>query len=178
MINSKFDIRKTEDELVVLTPLQINDFDELWALASNPQVWEQHPAKERAILEGFKAFFNDSLQLRSSYAIRNKNGVMVGMSSYYEYDDYHKMVSIGFTFFGVDFWGKGYNPHVKNLMINYAFDELGVDHVLFHVDENNFRSQHALDKMGIKKINDVHTIKKGDLERHNLLFMKSRETCS
>ena len=175
MVNSKIHLGPLFDEMVILHPLKQEDFNDLWLLASNTKVWEQHPAKERATLEGFTQFFNDSLLERSSYAIRDHQGNMIGMSSFYEFDDYHKMVSVGYTFFGIEFWGKGYNPHVKNLMINYAFDELGVDHVLFHVDENNFRSQHALDKMGIKKINDVHTIKKGDLERHNLLFMKSRE---
>jgi RimJ/RimL family protein N-acetyltransferase len=174
MVNSKIHLVPLYDELVILHPLRPKDFNDLWILASNIKVWEQHPARERATPEGFKQFFNESLLQRSSYAIRDHQGNMAGMSSYYEHDDYHKMISVGYTFFGIEFWGKGYNPHVKNLMINYAFDELGVDHVLFHVDENNFRSQHALDKMGIKKINDIHTIKKGDMERHNLLFMKSR----
>jgi RimJ/RimL family protein N-acetyltransferase len=174
MVNSIIKLPTLQDEKVIMTPLKQEDFNDLWELSSHIEVWEQHPAKERATIEGFTDFFNDSLHARSSYAIRNQNGEMVGMSSYYEYDDYHSFISIGFTFFGVNFWGKGYNPHVKKLMIDYAFDGIEVNHVIFHVDENNFRSQNALDKMGIKKINDVHTIKRGDVERHNLLFMKSK----
>ena len=175
MIQSKFELSEIQDDLVVLSPLSYEDFDELWMLSNNIEVWAQHPAKERATIEGFTSFFNESLSQRSSYAIRDRYKTMVGMSSYYEYDNYHNMISIGYTFFGIDFWGKGYNPHVKKLMIDYAFDKFGVDHIIFHVDENNFRSQNALDKMGIKKINDVHTVRRGDVECHNLLFMTSRK---
>jgi RimJ/RimL family protein N-acetyltransferase len=174
MVNSIIQLPTLQDDLVIMRPLTQNDFSELWKLSSNPEVWAQHPAKERAKVEGFTKFFEASLHTRSSYAIRNKQGEMVGMSSYYEYDDYHNMVSIGFTFFGLEYWGKGYNPHVKQLMIDYAFDQLKVEHVIFHVDENNIRSQSALDKLGIKKINDIHTIKRDHTETHNVLFMKSK----
>ena len=174
MVNSKIQLPVLQDDVVKLQPLIREDFNDLLELACDPRVWEQHPAKERASSAGFTKFFNESLTERSSYVIRDQNDNVIGMTSFYEYDDYHKMISIGFTFLGYDFWGKGYNDHVKKLMIQFAFNTLEVDHVLFHVDENNLRSQHALDKLGIKKINDVHTVKRGAEERHNLLFMISR----
>ena len=36
-----------EKEKVTLYPLQENDFEELYSIASDPEIWEQHPNKDR-----------------------------------------------------------------------------------------------------------------------------------
>jgi RimJ/RimL family protein N-acetyltransferase len=95
------------------------------------------------------------------------------MSSFYDYDDYHDIIVIGYTFIARAYWGLGINGRVKTMMMEYAFDKLGVKHVLFHVDENNIRSQKALEKIGIKKSNHDLWVKDHENDRHNLVFVKS-----
>ena len=36
-----------EGELLKLRPLRPDDFDDLYAVASDPLIWEQHPANDR-----------------------------------------------------------------------------------------------------------------------------------
>jgi len=44
-------------ELLELRPLRPEDFHDLYAVASDPLIWEQHPNKERYREEVFKGFF-------------------------------------------------------------------------------------------------------------------------
>ena len=46
-----------ENENVQLVPLQENDFEALYEVASDPLIWEQHPSKDRYKIEVFTTFF-------------------------------------------------------------------------------------------------------------------------
>jgi hypothetical protein len=45
---------KLENEKVILYPLKESDFDGLYAVASDPNIWAQHPNKDRWKIEVFK----------------------------------------------------------------------------------------------------------------------------
>ena len=51
-----FDIqpKHLQNELIKLVPLHENDFEELYEVASDPLVWEQHPNKLRYQREVFQ----------------------------------------------------------------------------------------------------------------------------
>src|SRR5262249_23651624 len=48
-------------ELLELRPVRAEDFEALFAVASDPLVWEQHPSRDRYQEERFRAFFRDAL---------------------------------------------------------------------------------------------------------------------
>ena len=99
-------------------------------------------------------------------------GKLVGSSSYYDIDEEHKHLSIGYTWYHPDFWGSQLNPTVKYLMLNYAFEELRMHRVAFTVDHENFRSQAALTKLGIAKegILRKHMIRADGSHRDTVVF--------
>ena len=45
-----------ENDLVILEPLNQNDFENLYSAAADPKVWEQHPNKNRYKREVFQTF--------------------------------------------------------------------------------------------------------------------------
>jgi len=47
--------------LVGLRPLGAKDFQDLYAVASDPLIWEQHPARDRYREAVFRTFFRESL---------------------------------------------------------------------------------------------------------------------
>lgn len=53
----QFDLQPTlENQFVKIRPLQSDDFELLYTVASDPLLWEQHPNKERyqrAVFENF-----------------------------------------------------------------------------------------------------------------------------
>src|SRR5438128_12312713 len=48
-------------ELVELRPLRAEDYDDLYAVAADPRIWEQHPVKNRHEEGAFQVFFREAL---------------------------------------------------------------------------------------------------------------------
>jgi RimJ/RimL family protein N-acetyltransferase len=53
-------------ELLGLRPLRPEDFDDLYAVASDPLIWEQHPANDGYQKDVFQEFFREALGRRDS----------------------------------------------------------------------------------------------------------------
>ncbi len=55
-----FDFQPTlKGKLLELRPLRASDFRDLYAVASDPLIWEQHPVKDRCKEDVFKGFFQE-----------------------------------------------------------------------------------------------------------------------
>lgn len=46
-----------------LLPLQIEDFEALYKVASDPEIWKQHPNKDRWKKEVFAVFFDGAIKV-------------------------------------------------------------------------------------------------------------------
>jgi N-acetyltransferase len=147
-----FDSQPTlEGELLLLRPLQPEDFQDLYAVASDPLIWEQHPARDRYKEDVFKAFFREALESGGALiAIDRKNGRVVGSSRFYGCNAEKREVEIGWTFLARSHWGGVYNSEMKQLMLRHAFRF--VDSVIFLVGLQNLRSQRAVEKIGAVRI--------------------------
>lgn len=134
-------------DLLELRPLRAGDFDELFAVAADPLIWEQHPDKTRHEEAGFSAFFSDSLQSGGALIATDTNTKrVIGSSRFHSYDEERSEVEIGWTFLARSHWGGTYNGEMKRLMLRHAFRF--VDSVVFLVGPANFRSQRAVEKIG------------------------------
>ena len=145
-----------QNQWITLIPLQIADFDKLFAVASDPLIWEQHPNKNRYKKEVFENFFKGAIESKGAFLIINTaTGEPIGSSRFCNYDPIENLIEIGYTFFSRECWGKPFNYSAKQLMINYAFEF--VETVIFHIGACNIRSQKAIEKMGAIKIGEeVH----------------------
>ena len=143
-----FDLQPTlEGKLLRLRPLQPEDWDDLYAVAADPLIWEQHPHKDRYKEEVFKGFFRDALASGGALiAIDSKDGRVIGSSRFYGYDKDQSEIEIGWTFLTRSHWGGLYNQEMKQLMLGHAFKF--VKSVIFLVGPENLRSQRALKKIG------------------------------
>ncbi len=140
-----------ENNRVLLLPLKESDFDVLYAVASDPKIWEQHPQPDRWKEDVFRLFFEGAIQSRRAFKIIDKEtGVVAGSTRFYDYDAQNRSIFIGYTFYAVHYWGTGFNASVKELMLDYAFQHL--DTVNFQVGASNFRSQKAVEKLGAQKV--------------------------
>ena len=134
-------------ELLELRPLKSEDWEELFAVASDPLIWELHPVHDRYKEEIFKEFFQGALKSGGAFvAIDKKTGKIIGSSRYCEYHPEKSEIEIGWTFLARSYWGGGYNGEMKRLMLGHAFQF--VDRVLLVVGTENYRSQKAVEKIG------------------------------
>jgi RimJ/RimL family protein N-acetyltransferase len=143
-----FDFQPTlNGELVALRPLRAVDADGLFAVASDPLIWEQHPARDRYQPEVFAAFFAESLASGGALAALDcKDGRIIGSSRFHSFDEQASEVEIGWTFLARSYWGGKYNGEMKCLMLRHAFRF--VKRVVFLIGPQNFRSQKAVEKLG------------------------------
>lgn len=140
-----------ESELVRIRPLAPGDADDLFAIASDPLLWEQHPAKERATPDGLQRWFDDAMASGGALVvIDRRDGQVIGTSRFDHYDDSRREVEIGWTFLARSLWGGPYNGEMKRLMLQHAF--AAVDTVLFRVHSGNLRSQRAVEKLGATRV--------------------------
>jgi len=139
---------------IVLKPLEANDFEKLFAVASDPLIWEQHPDSLRYTRPIFEKYFQSAVESHSAFLIYdNVSKALMGSTRYYDYKPEQSSVAIGYTFISRAFWGNTYNKSLKKLMIDYAFEH--VDNVVFHVGTNNIRSRKAVEKLGAQLLSDI-----------------------
>jgi RimJ/RimL family protein N-acetyltransferase len=154
---------------ILLEPLQALHFEELYAIASDPLIWEQHPNPNRYQKDVFQTFFEGAINSGGAFIIRNADtGKALGSSRFYDYSRINDEIKIGYTFFSRDCWGKGINKEVKTLMLNYAF--IYVERVIFHVGASNIRSQNAMLQLGAKKIGEEIIAYFGEPDRLNYVY--------
>jgi RimJ/RimL family protein N-acetyltransferase len=134
-------------DLLELRPLRPEDYQDLFAVAADPLIWEQHPCKDRYQEEVFKVFFREALESGGALlALDRKDGCAIGSSRFHGYDEGKSEVEIGWTFLARSHWGGAYNREMKRLMLRHAFRF--VNSVVFLVGPHNFRSQRAVEKIG------------------------------
>jgi N-acetyltransferase len=156
-------------DLIQLFPLQEHDFEELYLVASDPLVWEQHPNKLRYQREVFQNFFEGAMQSQGAFLVRDtQTNEVVGSSRFYDYDENDNSILIGYTFIGRKFWGNGYNKALKKLMLDYAFQL--VDTVYFNIGAQNFRSQKAIEKIGALKVGEQEVEYFGEDSKLNYIY--------
>ncbi len=134
-------------DLLALRPLRPEDFDALYAVASDPLIWEQHPDSDRYKPHVFQAFFREALDSGGALVVSDvKDGRIIGSSRFVGYDEKRSEIEIGWTFLARSYWGGVYNRELKQLMVRHAFRF--VAHAVFLVGPQNIRSQKAMEKIG------------------------------
>ena len=162
-----------KNNLVWLEPLKQAHFEELYLVASDPLIWEQHPNPDRYKLDAFTNYFKGAMESGGAFIIRDTlSGKALGSSRYCAYDAANKEIQIGYTFFARSCWGKSINKEVKILMLNHAFNY--VDKVAFYVGANNIRSQKAMERIGGIKIREEVVAYFGEPDRLNFRYEISK----
>jgi len=143
-----FDLQPTlRGARVLLRPLHLDDWDALYAVASDPLIWEQHPARDRYQEPVFREFFREALAGGGAFVIVDAtDGRVIGSSRYHGYKPEQSEIEIGWSFLARAYWGGAYNREVKQLMLEHAFNY--VNTVVFLVGPTNVRSQRAMEKIG------------------------------
>ncbi|SHM44810.1 GNAT family N-acetyltransferase [Chryseobacterium polytrichastri] len=166
-----------ENQEYQLIPLQQGDFESLYEVASDPKVWEQHPNKDRYQREVFENFFKGAMESQGAFKIIEKSsGAVLGSTRFYNFGEEKNGIFVGYTFYGTKSWGKGINPQIKKLMLDYIFQF--VDKVYFHIGKDNLRSQIALERLGGENIAEEKVAYYGEPTRTNFVYEIKKENWS
>lgn len=142
-----------QNEIVKLEPLSLENYKNLYAIASEKNLLQYSPS-DISTFQALTSYVNTALlqnqknsgipfiifdKLKQRYA---------GSTRYMNIDWNNKVLHIGSTWIGKEFQGSGLNTSMKNLMINYAFEKMGFEKVEFRIDQRNIRSRKAVEKLG------------------------------
>lgn len=143
-----------ENERVLLRPLRPEDFEVLKEFAINePTLWE-YSLLSAAGTENMQKYLDAAFVAKkneTSYpfiVFDKRSNRYVGSTRFYDYQPNHNTVQLGYTWYGEESQGTGVNKNCKLLLLQFAFEELGLDRVEFRADNNNERSIAAMKSIG------------------------------
>jgi RimJ/RimL family protein N-acetyltransferase len=131
-------------ERILVRPQAADDFEALYQIASDPEVWRMHPEPDRWQRPVFERLFAQGLASGGALiALDGRSGAVVGASRFYDVDEEARAVTIGYTLVARPEWGNGVNDEMKRLMLDHAFSWAEV--VWFYVGFDNLRSRRAVE---------------------------------
>ena len=140
-----------EGALVRLRPLVAADWADLFAVASDPLIWEQHPSSDRYQEPVFRAFFDEAMASGGAFLVEDTaTGTTIGSTRYTAHDPATRTIEVGYTFLARAYWGGQHNGEMKRLMLTYAFQH--VDVVEFLIGPANIRSRTAVERIGAQYV--------------------------
>jgi RimJ/RimL family protein N-acetyltransferase len=145
-----------EDDAVLLRPLEESDVENLLEFSNNePETWKysliQVDGKEN--LTNYIELALKARENNTEYpfiVFDKKSGKYAGSTRFYDINLAFKTLQLGYTWYGKEFRGTGLNKHCKFLLLQFAFETLGMDRVEFRADNNNQRSIAAMKSIGCK----------------------------
>lgn len=145
-----------EDDLVILRSLQQSDVDNLLEISINePETWKYSligaDGKENLIKYIDLAIKARENQKEFPFIVFDKKTQKyAGSTRFYDMNLEFKTLQLGYTWYGSAFRGTRLNKHCKFLLLQFAFETLGIERVEFRADNNNERSIAAMKSIGCK----------------------------
>lgn len=143
-----------ENDIVQLRPLVMGDYDYLLHFALNePTIWK-YSLISVAGEDGLRNYIKAAIEARekgTEYAFivfDKRTKQYAGSTRFYDIQIQNKSVQLGYTWYGKDFQGTGLNKNCKLLLLQFAFEELGMERVEFRADNNNEKSKAAMKSIG------------------------------
>lgn len=138
---------------VDLIPLEKLHFEELFAAASDKELWKLLPT-DCSEKETFYRAYNFALTEREKgtqypFVILHKaTNKLVGSTRLFEIYPDDKKLEIGWTWIIKQFWGTEINLECKYLLLTYCFETLNANRVQLKTKDTNMRSRKAIEKIG------------------------------
>ena len=143
-----------ENERVLLRPLTFQDKKHLLPFSIHePELW-QYSLVSGSGEENLKRYIDLALSKRAekdSYpfiVFDKKTNQYAGSTRFYDIQPQHNTLQLGYTWYGKQFQGTGLNKHCKFLLLQFAFETIGVARVEFRADNNNQKSIAAMKSIG------------------------------
>jgi N-acetyltransferase len=161
---------------VQLEPLAEAHRHSLRLAADYEAIWQHTLSVARG--PEFDVWFEAALARQQSgeataFAVRRlADDRLVGSTSYLDFNEQHRRIEIGATWYSPDSMGTAVNPECKYLLLQHAFEAIGVNRVALVTDVRNTRSQAAIAKLGAVRegILRGHMITQGGRVRDSVLY--------
>ncbi len=143
-----------EDNCVLLRPLQREDCNNLLLFSlQEPEIWK-YSLMAVSGEENLKNYIYSALTAREMgkeypFIVFDKRWQeFAGCTRFYDIQLANKGLQLGYTWYGKKFQGTGLNKHCKFLLLQFAFEQMGMERVEFRADNTNTKSIAAMKSIG------------------------------
>lgn len=171
-----------ENDRALLVPLEDSRNHELKEIIFNDAIWTYMGMYVRSESD-FENYLANALRDKEKgicypFLIIDKHSGRVAGSTRYGYLNVaSEKCEIGWTWYGTDFQGTGLNQACKFELLKFGFENIGFRRIQFSADEENLRSQKAIQKLGAQKeglFRNNYIDSKGE-SRNDVYFSITRE---
>ncbi|WP_042475278.1 GNAT family N-acetyltransferase [Bacillus ndiopicus] len=170
------------NEVVRLEPIEREHIDGLYEAAHDERIWA-HTSLYLMTRSAVENYVESAIQQRQAgtaitFVIINKAAEkIVGSTTLFEIDPSHKRLEIGYTWITPACWGTSINTNCKYVLLTYCFEQLGMNRVQLKTDNENIRSQQAIERIGAKKegILRNHMVRNNGTLRDTHLYSITKE---
>jgi RimJ/RimL family protein N-acetyltransferase len=156
---------------VVLEPLEERHREPLFAVASDPEIFRyfSHDLSRREL---FDRWLDTGFADLTFVTVDRASGEPIGSSRLMTLVPEHRRLEIGNTWLARSHWGTGANTEAKYLMLEHAFEQLGVRRVEFKTDATNERSRAALAALPaqFEGVHRKHMLVRGGVSRDSAWY--------
>src|SRR3954467_9992871 len=95
---------------ITIRPVAAEDWTEMFAVGSDPEIWKVHPVRDRHTEAGFRKFFDSALSSKMAFVFVDRaTNRLIRSSRYYGYEPERSEIEIGWTFIARSHWGGAAN---------------------------------------------------------------------
>jgi RimJ/RimL family protein N-acetyltransferase len=145
-----------EDDIVMLRPLQQSDFELLLNFSiTEPETWFYSLVGADGS-DNLKNYINIATNNRTNkleypfIVFDKRTNEYAGSTRFYDINLGFKSLQLGYTWYGKKFRGTGLNKHCKFLLLQFAFEKMGIERFELRADARNERSIAAMKAIGCR----------------------------
>ncbi len=149
-------------EKVKIVPMEKKHVQGLYEIAVEQDVWNHLPENVQTIND-MQSFVEKALEGKESkkefpFVVLSHNEQIIGSTRFLNISNTNKSLEIGWTWYSPSVWGTNTNTECKYLLLKHCFETMNLIRIQFKTDEQNIRSQKAIEKLG--------AVKEGILRNH------------
>ena len=153
---NKLGTKRMETDRLILRKYVIEDAEDMYNnWASDPEVtkfltWPTHPSVDitRMLLQDWIPKYEDGGYFNWVIELK-ENGRAIGNISVVRLKEEIEAAEIGYCMSRA-YWGQGIMPEALRAVMDFLFDEVGLNRVAAYHDANNPKSGRVMDKAGMK----------------------------
>jgi RimJ/RimL family protein N-acetyltransferase len=145
-----------ENDRVLLIPFDNKRNEELKDIIFDKEIWEFMGMSVNNE-QGLKNYISKTIKDKNNrlcypfLIIDKETNKVAGCTRYGNVNSASKKCEIGWTWYGTEFQGTGLNKACKFELLKFGFETIGFKRIQFSADQDNLRSQKAIENLGAQK---------------------------
>lgn len=176
----------SDDEITLRKIVDI-DLDEIFEIYRNEELFKYSPVMIKKskntvanMIGHFERDFHKKKCIFLGICLNNEPEKVVGIAEIFDYSNEVNMITIGYRL-NDKFWGNGIATKAVRVMVDYLFNDIGINRIQAFVMPENIKSQNVLERNGFIK---EGTIRQGytwkgqgivDLNLYSLLISEAKK---